>query len=161
MSTHSARFMSAEFGRNDDGVWWRGDLVNKNRDLSHQRWVAWHEALLKVRALDVFAFSRFLASRPKRVVTASLVSRSFSSSPLAGFPPFSPIQMGKRSNVVISANNMYDVHYIKYHTDIDAVLIPSSCLGELNGAEYKPVKPEIIIGGSRNNVGVRQSVVAY
>lgn len=66
--------------------------------------------------------------------------------------------MSKRPNVVISANNMYDVHYIKYHTDIDAVLIPSSCLAELNGAEYKPVRPEIIIGGSRNNVGVREQL---
>ena len=28
---------------------------------------------------------------------------------------------------VVAANNMFDVHYIKYHTGLDAVYLPSWC----------------------------------
>lgn len=63
--------------------------------------------------------------------------------------------MGKHPNVVIAANNLYDVHYIKYHTNIDATYIPSSCVEDFDGARYNPTRSEILIGGSRNNVMVR------
>ena len=36
-------------------------------------------------------------------------------------------RIASREGNVIAANNMFDVHYIKYHTGLDAEYLPSWC----------------------------------
>jgi len=60
--------------------------------------------------------------------------------------------MAARGNI-IAANNLYDVHYIKYHTGLDAEYIPSWCGGEGQQDRYAPVAGRaILVGPYRDNL---------
>ena len=58
---------------------------------------------------------------------------------------------------VIAANNMFDVHAIKYHTNITPVYLPSWCgLTGANGVDisYSPIKSKpVLLGPYRDNIG--------
>ena len=58
---------------------------------------------------------------------------------------------------VIAANNMFDVHAIKYHTNITPVYLPSWCgLTGANGVgiSYSPIKSKpVLLGPYRDNIG--------
>ncbi|KAL9643487.1 hypothetical protein ABK040_010101 [Willaertia magna] len=60
------------------------------------------------------------------------------------------VRIGKNPRNVIAANNMYDAHYIKYHTGLDAEYIPSWC-GD-SGVSYNPKRTEILLGPYRDNL---------
>ena len=47
---------------------------------------------------------------------------------------------------VIAANNLYDVHYIKYHTGLDAAYIPSWC-GSEGDLHYSPIAGKALLIG--------------
>ena len=57
----------------------------------------------------------------------------------------------------IAANNMFDVHAIKYHTNITPVYLPSWCgLTGANGVDisYSPIKSKpVLLGPYRDNIG--------
>jgi len=60
--------------------------------------------------------------------------------------------MHSRGAIVI-ANNLYDVHYIRHFTGIDAEYVPSWCdPGEL----YNPTRPEVLLGPYRDNLDFPQ-----
>ena len=44
-------------------------------------------------------------------------------------------RIAARDGNVVAANNMFDVHYIKYHTGIDAEYLPSWCEPKVGGTE--------------------------
>lgn len=52
---------------------------------------------------------------------------------------------------VIAANNAYDAKYIQYFTGLDVKYLPSWC-GDA-GLSYTPVRSEILLGASRDNLG--------
>ena len=57
---------------------------------------------------------------------------------------------------VIAANNLYDVHYIRYHTGLDAEYIPSWCGSgeeEARHERYSPVPGKaVLVGPYRDNL---------
>ena len=59
------------------------------------------------------------------------------------------MKIAKNPRNIIAANNLYDVHYIRYHTGIDVEYIPSWC-GDLH--EYRPSRSEILLGPYRDNL---------
>lgn len=63
-----------------------------------------------------------------------------------------------RPGNVVAANSMFDVHYIKYHTGIDAVYLPSWCAPspieeEQEGSYWPSDEKAILLGPYRDNLG--------
>jgi len=56
-------------------------------------------------------------------------------------------------NNIIAANNQYDVKYIKYHTGLDAIYLPSWCgIISKNAVSYNPSRSEYLLGPYRDNL---------
>ena len=54
---------------------------------------------------------------------------------------------------VVAGNSLYEVHYIKYHTGIEALYLPSWCGDKLpESKEYRPTRHEILLGPYRDNL---------
>ena len=53
---------------------------------------------------------------------------------------------------VVAANNMFDVHYIKYHTGLTALYLPSWCEAP-EDVTYAPVNSIVLLGPYRDNLG--------
>jgi hypothetical protein len=74
----------------------------------------------------------------------------------------------KQPGSVIVANNMYDLHYIKYFTGIDAQYIPTWCgdftedyrqarkgsMPYVGSLSYHPVKATVLVGPDRTNLNL-------
>ena len=69
--------------------------------------------------------------------------------------------LASRPGNTVAANSMYDVHYIKYHTGIDALYIPSWCGPEPDVIEgeykYEPGR-SVLIGPYRDNLGGTKAI---
>ena len=60
------------------------------------------------------------------------------------------LELSQEKRHLIGANNLYDLHYIKYFTGISGEYIPSYC-GYTN-ASYSPSRPGFLFYGTRGNI---------